>query len=156
MLYQKSSTLTYDSTTLHCYRMWFMTLTGDECKLWTSIPVVITAKNDSYDVLADVVDVSFHCRDHQRSNVCTVLSEIPVSTLLITKTASVLFYSHCWTSVILTWRHLHQQQVTVLCARSEWVCRGLTSYSTHNGCCLVEGRGCCVVWVSELVELKFQ
>jgi len=39
-----------------------------------AVPVVIAAKNDSNDVLADVVDVSFHRRNHQRANICTVLS----------------------------------------------------------------------------------
>jgi len=45
-----------------------------DTKLSAVIPVVIAAKNDSDDVLSNIMDVSFHRRYHQCSNVCTVLS----------------------------------------------------------------------------------
>jgi len=45
-----------------------------DTKSSTVIPVVIAAKYDGDNVLANIMDVSFHRRYHQRSNIRTVLS----------------------------------------------------------------------------------
>jgi len=50
-------------------------LQSRDTKLLAMIPVVIAAENDSDNVLADVMNVSFHRRYHDCSNVCAVLSQ---------------------------------------------------------------------------------
>ena len=53
------------------------------------IPVVVAAQDDGYDVLADIMDITFHCSYHQHANVCTVLSTKYHSTSPIKKTSQL-------------------------------------------------------------------